>query len=99
MSKPTVDKEAIKALFDKHGFDFDAFEYENEFSAKAILDAMESYSTELRKENEELKDGLNKAVEVIKQWHNRDEVWDIYFNNAPEMNPVKQLINKNHVSK
>ncbi len=27
-------------IFDKHGFDFTAFEYENEYSAKAIINAV-----------------------------------------------------------
>lgn len=33
-----------RELLDKNGFDFDAFEYENEFSAKAILAAMEEHA-------------------------------------------------------
>jgi len=35
---------------------------------------------------------LLKAVEVIKSWHNANEVWDIYFNNAPEMKEIKEAI-------
>jgi len=42
LKKATADKIKIKIL-DKEGFDFVAFEYENEFLGKAILKAMEIY--------------------------------------------------------
>ena len=38
------------------------------------------------------KDALNEAVDVIKQWHNNDEVWDIYFNHAPEMKQIRETL-------
>lgn len=44
-----IDKKSIhideikKNLLEKEGFDFNAFEFENEFSAKAILKAMNQY--------------------------------------------------------
>ena len=33
-------------ILDKEGFDFDAFQYDNEYSAKAILKAMEEYANQ-----------------------------------------------------
>lgn len=35
---------------------------------------------------------LQKAVAVIKQWHNADEVWDIYYNHSPEMKPIREFL-------
>lgn len=49
-------------------------------------------SIEDKERIKELEDGLTKAVGVIKVWHRADEVWDIYFNNAPEMKTIKQLL-------
>lgn len=40
-------------------------------------------------------DILGKAVEVIKQWHNMgggEDVWQIYYENAPEMQPIRALL-------
>lgn len=31
-------------ILDRNGFDFDAFEYENEYSAKNLLTAMDEYA-------------------------------------------------------
>ncbi len=35
---------------------------------------------------------LEKAVSVIKQWHQADDVWDIYFNHSPEMKPIREFM-------
>ncbi len=35
---------------------------------------------------------LKDAVKVIKQWHSADDVWDIYFNHAPEMQSIKTAL-------
>lgn len=54
----------------------------------------------------ELEDGLVKAVELIRAWHDMptssvkfpkeqlDNIWKIYYEQAPEMKPIKQLLNK-----
>jgi len=39
-----------------------------------------------------LKEGLAQAIEVIKQWHNADDVWNIYLNNAPEMEKIRAAL-------
>jgi len=39
-----------------------------------------------------LQTGFLAAIEVIKQWHNCDEVWDIYMNKAPEMKPIREAL-------
>jgi len=44
------------------------------------------------KQIEQLREALEAAVSVIKQWHNADEVWDIYFNHAPEMKPIRTAL-------
>ena len=50
-------------ILDRNGFDFDAFKYENEYSAKAILTAMdELVSQEVAKERER----AGKLVEALK---------------------------------
>lgn len=39
---------------------------------------------------------MEKAVEVIKQWHNMggaEGVWQIYYDNAPEMKPIRDALN------
>jgi hypothetical protein len=44
-----------------------------------------------------LDDTLAKAVEVIKQWHNMgggEDVWQIYYENAPEMQPIRTLLTR-----
>lgn len=43
----------------------------------------------------ELREVLEKAVEVIKQWHNMggaEAVWQIYYDNAPEMKPIRDAL-------
>lgn len=35
---------------------------------------------------------LEKAVSVIKQWHQADDVWDIYFNHSPEMKSIREFM-------
>lgn len=39
-----------------------------------------------------LREALRKAVEIIKVWHNCDEVWDVYYCASPEMKPVRQAL-------
>jgi len=45
---------------------------------------------------------LQRAVALIKQWHNFDpagvltkaeceKIWAVYFHNAPEMRPIKEI--------
>jgi hypothetical protein len=41
----------------------------------------------------DLLEALQKSVEVIRQWHG-NEVFDIYYNNAPEMKPIREAIKK-----
>lgn len=40
----------------------------------------------------ELEEALSQAIENIKVWHNADDVWDIYFNNAPEMKKINKAL-------
>lgn len=42
---------------------------------------------------EQMGEALKKAVEVIKQWHG-EEVFDIYYNHAPEMKPIREAISQ-----
>jgi len=56
-----------------------------------IFEAMESYAKEHAKEAELL---LIKAIEIIKTWHNADEVWDIYYNHSPEMKEIREWLNQ-----
>ena len=58
--------------------------------------AMGKYFTALCKikswqaqQSDAVEDVLAKAVSVIKQWHNADEVWELYYLNAPEMKPIR----------
>lgn len=39
-------------------------------------------------------EALKKAVSVIKEWHNADDVWEIYYNNAPEMREIREALNR-----
>ena len=45
-------EELKKHLLDLEGFDFEAFEFENEFSAKGILKAMDEYAQQAIAEHE-----------------------------------------------
>lgn len=42
----------------------------------------------------ELLEALQKAIEVIKQWHAADDVFDIYCSHASEMKPIWETIKK-----
>jgi hypothetical protein len=70
-----------------------------------IIEAMEEYDSQLHSapiENNVLK----KAVDLIKQWHNMqsyiarrpekeiNEMWEIYYNNAPEIKTIRESINQ-----
>jgi hypothetical protein len=46
-----------------------------------------------RQQREKDKIIIEKAVEIIKEWHNADAVWDIYFNHAPEMKIIREFLN------
>ncbi len=58
----------------------------------------------IEQELQTLKGALKKSVELIKQWHNMpgvlqpdsdkqiEEMWNIYYNHAPEMNEIKELL-------
>lgn len=50
-----------------------------------------------RQQRDALAEALRKSVEVIKGWHNMggaDSVWPIYFENAPEMQPIRAALAK-----
>jgi hypothetical protein len=51
------------------------------------------FLTQERQRTKVMQAGFMAAIDVIKQWHNADEVWDIYFNNAPEMKPIREALN------
>lgn len=42
----------------------------------------------------ELVGALQKAADDIKQWHAADDVWQIYFEHAPEMKLIREAIFK-----
>lgn len=49
----------------------------------------------LRAQAKELRAALDKAVEIIKQWHNMggaQDVWQIYYYSAPEMQPIREAL-------
>lgn len=48
-----------------------------------------------------LEAGLRDAVENIKAWHNMggsQDVWDIYYEHAPEMKRIRALLENKHGS-
>ena len=47
---------------------------------------------EAKEQNKKMYEALNQAVLIIKQWHGK-ECFDIYFNNAPEMKPIRSILN------
>lgn len=57
------------------------------YTEKSILKAMEEYTAPVVV-------ALKEAVALIKAWHNADEVWDIYYNNAPEMKHIREVLNR-----
>jgi len=70
-------KEKYKTILDRNGFDFDAFEYENEYSAKNLLSAINEIfnSRDDRAMNEpylSLKDAKNQVAKE-KGWSGHDE--------------------------
>lgn len=57
----------------------------------------------VNKENKQISDALSKSVEVIKEWHNMgasrfksreviEEIWHIYYKNAPEMKLIREAL-------
>ena len=50
---------------------------------------LEKYCDQIEQERDELKEALSKSIEVIKQWHG-DEVFDTYYNHAPEMKTIRE---------
>ncbi len=45
-----------------------------------------------QKDIEVITDALIKAVEVIKSWHRADNVWNIYCDHSPEMQPIMKAL-------
>jgi len=64
----------------------------SETSRDQYIDKLEAIETRLRSENARLLDGLNAAVEVIRQWHGQ-EAWDLYYNHSPDMKPIREATN------
>lgn len=63
--------------------------------AKSLLPLLEERDKELAEKSrqiEQLREALGAAVSAIKAWHNADEVWDIYFNHAPEMKSIRTAL-------
>lgn len=61
------------------------------------------YEARIAEAVREQKDLLEKAVELIKTWHNGEAVlklgeeqaefmWNVYYNNAPEMKAIRQAL-------
>lgn len=77
-------------IIKKHLPDDDSYRYDNVDAA--MSEYADQQLSEARKRIEELENGLKGAISVIKQWHNADDVWDIYLNHAPEMKPFNSLL-------
>ena len=71
-----TEEELKKYLFDLEGFDFEAFELENEFSAKGILKAMDEYAQQAVAEHEASQ--WKKYVDLLSEI----EAW-LCFNTTP----------------
>lgn len=42
--------------------------------------------------NDRLVQALRKAACVIRSWHGKGPAWDIYYKNAPEMQPIRDAL-------
>jgi len=67
-------------ILDQNGFDFDAFEYENEYSAKSLLNSMQLFA------NQEVKAAIEKRDKEILEWIEKNET------ELREMLRIKQFI-------
>ena|SRR5690606_37310209 len=92
---PQEVREKINEYADKYAFrvPYDGTNnfYDDEDLKHFLAGAEFGYSLALPR-IKELEEALEKATEVIKQWHKADDVWDIYFNHAPEMKPIRQAL-------
>lgn len=52
----------------------------------------------LNAHNRKLVSALKQAVRVIMQWHGL-EVFDVYFNNAPEMKQIREVCTLHQIKK
>lgn len=62
-------------------------------SPEKTMDETDKANAHLIAAAPELLEALIKSIRVIKQWHGAD-VFDIYYNNAPEMKPIREAIAK-----
>ena len=73
--------------------------------AKFMRSELKNEIEQLQKENRELREALEKSVDIIKAWHNmgerntperlQDEIWRIYYEHSPEMKPVRTALSNN----
>jgi hypothetical protein len=104
MSTDNTAEEQKRLLLEKEGFDFNAFEYENEYSAKAILKAMEAYATQkmgaykapvgLKEYLQSEVDRLESAVHGTDQYGYRGAMQNIirWLQESPTPSPIEKLI-------
>ena len=55
------------------------------------------FARQLERENARLREALKSAVKIIKIWHyldGSDQAWQIYYDNAPEMQPIRALLDE-----
>jgi hypothetical protein len=65
----------------------------------ALFDAIKAGVEKMEREHAEMHSALAAAVPIIKGWHNfgvQDgselDVWQIYYDNAPEMKPIREAL-------
>jgi len=85
----------------------DCFEFAMDFLGSPEEPVIREYIAALEAENSKLKGqleeaaALTKAVESVRAWHGMGMVeadekamWDIYWNNSPEMEPIRLFLSK-----
>jgi len=90
-----IKQEAAKEYPEGTKLDMWTFKKDEHYQERrqAYLYAAKKYIELERQRAKALQTGLMAAIDVIKQWHGADDVWDIYFNNAPEMKPIREALN------
>jgi hypothetical protein len=89
-------------ILDRNGFDFDAFKFENEYSAKNLLNAMEEYhkiNSQSEPINQKLLHALKESVNIIREWtrlgvscKTEKETWSIYVDSEYRMKMINEAI-------
>ena len=68
-----------------------------EYNPWALSRQLEVELTAERERGRRVREVLEGAVATINGWHNMDgsdeETWKIYYENAPEMKPIREMLN------